>query len=93
MALLERLHANQENVVDEVYSLADKLFGHYEDIEIRLAARQVAAQQFALPKGNPANWSFERARRAAETAQRKWKKTYGVLPYVPGVKLPDLVCR
>lgn len=93
MALLERLHANQENVVDEVYSLADKLFGHYEDIEIRLAARQVTAQQFALPKGNPANWSFERARRAAETAQRKWKKTYGVLPYVPGVKLPDVVCR
>ncbi|MFI6100115.1 patatin-like protein [Lentzea sp. NPDC051213] len=93
MALLERLHANDENVVDEVYSLADKLFGHYEDVEIRLAARQVTAQQFALPKGNPANWSFERARRAAETAQRKWKKTLGVLPYVPGVKLPSTVCR
>ncbi|GGU77399.1 patatin-like protein [Lentzea flava] len=93
MALLERLHAGGENVVDEVYSLADKLFGHYEDVEIRLAARQLAAQQFALPKGNPANWSFERARRAAETAQRKWKKKHGVLPYVPGVKLPSTVCR
>ncbi|MFD4675870.1 patatin-like protein [Lentzea sp. NPDC058450] len=93
MALLDRLHANGDDVVGEVYSLADKLFGHYEDVEIRLAARQVTAQQFALPKGNPANWSFERARRAAETAQRKWKKQHGVLPYVPGVKLPDLVCR
>ncbi|MGW6449945.1 patatin-like protein [Lentzea sp. NPDC055074] len=93
MALLERLHAGGEDVVGEVYSLADKLFGHYEDIEIRLAARQVTAQQFALPKGNPANWSFERARRAAETAQRKWKKQHGVLPYVPGVRLPALVCR
>ncbi|HUQ59756.1 patatin-like protein [Lentzea sp.] len=93
MALLERLHASGGNVVDEVYSLADKLFGHYEDVEIRLAARQVTAQQFALPGGNPANWSFERARRAAETAQREWKKKHGVLPYVPGVKLPSTVCR
>ncbi|RAS59956.1 patatin-related protein [Lentzea atacamensis] len=93
MALLERLHAGGENVVDEVYSLADKLFGHYEDVEIRLAARQLTAQQFALPKGNPANWSFERVRRAAETAQRKWKKKHGVLPYVPGMKLPSTVCR
>ncbi|MFS8103984.1 patatin-like protein [Lentzea alba] len=93
MSLLERLHASGVNVVDEVYSLADKLFGHYEDVEIRLAARQITAQQFALPKGNPANWSFERARRAAETAQRKWKKKHGVLPYVPGVKLPSTVCR
>ncbi|ANZ39274.1 patatin [Lentzea guizhouensis] len=93
MALLERLHANEENVVDEVYSLADKLFGHYEDVEIRLAARQVAAQQFALTGGNPANWSFERARRAAENAQRAWKKKHGVLPYVPGMRLPSTVCR
>ncbi|HEX8868719.1 MAG TPA: patatin-like protein, partial [Lentzea sp.] len=93
MALLERLHTNDNNVVDEVYSLADKLFGHYEDVEIRLAARQVTAQQFELPKGNPANWSFERARRAAESAQRDWKKRHGVLPYVPGVKLPSPVCR
>ncbi|WP_394617590.1 patatin-like protein [Lentzea sp. JNUCC 0626] len=93
MALLDRLHAGGDDVVGEVYSLADKLFGHYEDVEIRLAARQVTAQQFALPKGNPANWSFERARRAADTAQRKWKKQHGVLPYVPGVRLPDLVCR
>ncbi|MEU3643011.1 patatin-like protein [Lentzea sp. NPDC034063] len=93
MSLLERLHAGGDDVVGEVYSLADKLFGHYEDIEIRLAARQVTAQQFALPKGNPANWSFERARRAAETAQRKWKKLHGVLPYVPGVRLPGVVCR
>ncbi|MCR3753135.1 patatin-like protein [Lentzea californiensis] len=93
MALLERLHAGGEDVVGEVYSLADKLFGHYEDVEIRLAARQVTAQQFALPGGNPANWSFERARRAAETAQRKWKELHGVLPYVPGVRLPGVVCR
>lgn len=93
MALLERLHAGGGTVVDEVYSLADKLFGHYEDVEIRLAARQVTAQQFALPKGNPANWSFERARRAAETAQLRWKKQHGVLPYVPGVRLPNTVCR
>ncbi|SES05397.1 patatin-related protein [Lentzea xinjiangensis] len=93
MALLQRLHEGGEDVVDEVYSLADKLFGHYEDVEIRLAARQVTAQQFALPGGNPANWSFERARRAAETAQRKWKAKHGVLPYVPGVKLPSTVCR
>ncbi|SDH57393.1 patatin-related protein [Lentzea fradiae] len=93
MALLERLHASGENVVDEVYSLADKLFGHYEDVEIRLAARQVTAQQFALPGGNPANWSFERARRAAESAQRAWKQQHGVLPYVPGVRLPSTVCR
>lgn len=93
VALLERLHSTDDNLVDEVYSLADKLFGHYEDVEIRLAARQITAQQFALPKGNPANWSFERARRAAESAQRKWKKQHGVLPYVPGVKLPDTVCR
>jgi len=93
MALLERLNAGEKNVVDEVYSLADKLFGHYEDAEIRLAARQAVAQQFALPKGNPANWSFERARRAAESAQRTWKKTQGVLPYVPGVRLPSIVCR
>lgn len=93
MALLARMHAGGENVVDEVYSLADKLFGHYEDVEIRLAARQVTAQQFALPKGNPANWSFERARRAAETAQRKWKQQHGVLPYVPGVRLPSTVYR
>ncbi|HEX7307494.1 patatin-like protein, partial [Lentzea sp.] len=93
MALLERLHASGGNVVDEVYSLADKLFGHYEDVEIRLAARQVTAQQFALTDGNPANWSFERARRAAESAQRAWKKKHGVLPYVPGVRLPDAVCR
>ncbi|MCX2952516.1 patatin-like protein [Lentzea sp. NEAU-D7] len=93
MALLERLHAGGEDVVGEVYSLADKLFGHYEDVEIRLAARQVTAQQFALPGGNPANWSFERARRAAETAQRKWKALHGVLPYVPGVRLPGVVCR
>ncbi|WP_329790317.1 patatin-like protein [Lentzea sp. DG1S-22] len=93
MALLERLHAGGGDVVDEVYSLADKLFGHYEDVEIRLAARQVTAQQFALRGGNPANWSFERARRAAETAQRRWKERHGVLPYVPGVKLPDIVCR
>lgn len=93
MALLERLHASDENVVDEVYSLADKLFGHYEDVEIRLAARQVTTQQFTIPGGNPCNWSFERARRAAETAQRKWKKQQGVLPYVPGVRLPAPVCR
>ncbi|WP_434442267.1 patatin-like protein [Lentzea sp. E54] len=93
MALLERLHAGGENVVDEVYSLADKLFGHYEDVEIRLAARQLTAQQFALPEGNPANWSFERARRAAETAQRRWKEQHGVLPYVPGMRLPNTVCR
>ncbi|MGZ3143974.1 patatin-like protein [Lentzea chajnantorensis] len=93
MALLERLHAGGQDVVGEVYSLADKLFGHYEDVEIRLAARQVAAQQFALPKGNPANWSFERARRAAENAQRAWKRKHGVLPYVPGVRLPSTVCR
>ncbi|SMD23212.1 patatin-like protein [Lentzea albidocapillata] len=93
MALLERLHTGGEDVVGEVYSLADKLFGHYEDVEIRLAARQVTAQQFALSGGNPANWSFERARRAAETAQRKWKKLHGVLPYVPGVRLPGVVCR
>ncbi|WP_086665176.1 patatin-like protein, partial [Lentzea kentuckyensis] len=93
MALLERLHAGGENVVDEVYSLADKLFGHYEDVEIRLAARQVTTQQFTVAGGNPCNWSFERARRAAETAQRKWKKQQGVLPYVPGVRLPAPVCR
>ncbi|MET9226657.1 patatin-like protein [Lentzea sp. NPDC003310] len=92
-ALLERLHESGEDVACEVYSLAHRLFGHYEDVEIRLAARQLTAQQFALPQGNPANWSFERARRAAETAQRKWKRRHGVLPYVPGVQLPSRVCR
>jgi patatin-related protein len=94
-SLLERLagglanhHKAPTTVAEKAYELANTLYEHYEDVRIRLAARDITTRQFAVLGSNAANWSFERVRAAAESAQREWRKKYGTLPYVPSRHLP-----
>ncbi|MFD9738853.1 patatin-like protein [Umezawaea sp. NPDC059074] len=95
-SLLERLagglannHKAPTTVAEKAYQLADTLHEHYEDVRIRLAARDITTRQFAVKGSNSAGWSFERVRAAAESAQREWRKVNGMLPYVPTRKLPS----
>ncbi|MET1071820.1 MAG: DUF3376 domain-containing protein, partial [Umezawaea sp.] len=89
-SLLERLAngAGDVPVPEKAYALADTLHEHYEDVRIRLAARDITTRQFAVRGSNAAGWSFERVRSAAEAAQREWRATRGQLPYVPTAHLP-----
>ncbi|WP_235921533.1 patatin-like protein [Lentzea tibetensis] len=86
-ALLDRLVADPGSVADELYALADKLYGHYEEMRIRQVARDVTTRRFTAEAGQ----SFERVRRSAEAAQRTWKQKYKSLPYVPDVRPPALL--
>ncbi|GLZ28732.1 hypothetical protein Lesp02_09220 [Lentzea sp. NBRC 105346] len=89
-ALLDRLAEEQPypiSVAEELYALADKLYGHYEEMRIRQVARDVATRKFTVAAG----LSFERVRRAAEAAQRAWKREHKSLPYVPSFRPPALL--
>ena len=91
-ALLDRLAhkvTTPISVAEKAYALADTLYEHYEDVRIRLAARDVTTRQFSVPGSNAAGWSFERVRAAAEAAQREWRESRGGLPYVPTDRLPS----
>lgn len=95
-SLLERLagglannHKAPTTVAEKAYELASTLHEHYEDVRIRLAARDVTTRQFAVTGSNAAGWSFERVRAAAESAQREWRARHGTLPYVPSQQLPS----
>ncbi|ACU38980.1 patatin-like protein [Actinosynnema mirum] len=87
-ALLSRLHREGAPITRSLYELTRTLRGHYEDVRIRLAARDLATRELDKPGSNAAGWTFERVRAAAEVAQRTWLREHGSLPYVPVPPLP-----
>ncbi|WP_229795932.1 DUF3376 domain-containing protein, partial [Saccharothrix coeruleofusca] len=87
-ALLTRLGEEGESLTGSLYALTRALRGHYQDVRIRQAARDVTTRELDAPKANPAGWTFERVRAAAELAQRMWLKNHDGLPYVPPGHLP-----
>ncbi|WP_440901748.1 DUF3376 domain-containing protein, partial [Actinosynnema sp.] len=87
-ALLSRLHREDAPITRSLYELTRTLRGHYEDVRIRLAARDLATRELDKPGSNAAGWTFERVRAAAEVAQRTWLREHGSLPYVPVPPLP-----
>jgi patatin-related protein len=75
---LVRLYGDGQRLDD----LTEAIYPQYRRLRLWRAARDLAAQVSEGVVALPDAWNYERVRRAAESAQRRWE-TSGPVPYVP----------